>query len=244
MSWEWILFGVFIWFSFSTEVATGFGSIIIALALGALFLPIGDMLPVLVTLNSVMNLVILSKLYRDIHQPTLLKRILPLMLGGMAIGIVAVPYLPEREMKIGFALLVLWFAGRSLWQSYRPSSPSTAKRGSTGWIGLAGVTHGLYASGGPLLVLGLASTTLDKARFRATLLATWCTLNLCYTAYFAINGQLLDHASHIVAMLPVLGLAALCGHWLHHRVNEQQFKTLVFWVLLMCGAIMLFNAAR
>ena len=33
----------------------------------------------------------------------------------------------------------------------------------------AGISHGLFASGGPLLVFALAGTHLDKARLRATL---------------------------------------------------------------------------
>ncbi|MGB1921972.1 MAG: sulfite exporter TauE/SafE family protein, partial [Alcanivorax sp.] len=51
----WLLLGLFIFLAFTTEAATGFGSIVIALSLGALVLPITEILPVLVPLNIVMS---------------------------------------------------------------------------------------------------------------------------------------------------------------------------------------------
>ena len=45
---QWFLLGLFILLSYTLEAITGFGSIVIAVSLGALIMPIGDLLPVLV----------------------------------------------------------------------------------------------------------------------------------------------------------------------------------------------------
>lgn len=241
---ELMWFAVFIWLAFTTEIATGFGSIIIALALGALVLPIEFMLPVLVTLNVIMNSVFLSRLFKQIDQAVFLKQIFPLMFGGMVVGIALFPVLPEHLLKIGFAILVIWFAAKSLFFTGLSSAPKgkLAEIKQKVWIGLGGITHGLYASGGPLLVSGLAASTMSKSAFRATLLATWCSLNFCYMAWFAYNGALQTHISTVTLMLPVLLFAAISGQFIHHKVNETQFKKLIFGLLLVCGLVMLGQA--
>ena len=47
----WILFGCIILLAYTLEAVTGFGSIVIALSLGVLFLPFDKILPILVALN-------------------------------------------------------------------------------------------------------------------------------------------------------------------------------------------------
>lgn len=231
-------FALFIWIGFTTEVATGFGSIIIALALGTLVLPIDAMLPVLVALNVVMNSVLLLKLHKQIDKGLFLKGILPLMAMGMVIGIAIFPYLPETLLKTGFALLILWFASKEL-LAIRGQTLAKPSGATSFWLTLAGITHGLYASGGPLLVYGLSRKTLNKQTFRATLLATWLSLNAGYTLWFAINGTLSQHTETILMLLPVLLFAAVSGQFLHVRINEQQFKSVIYWLLILCGVIML-----
>ena len=237
---ELLWFALFIWIGFTTEVATGFGSIVIALALGVMILPIEAMLPVLVTLNVLMNTLVLSRAYQDIDKTVFFKQIFPLMLLGMAAGIALFPVLPEQILKTGFAVLIIWFAGKELivMHGSKVQQPSTAATQSVFTLA-AGVTHGLYASGGPLLVYGLSRTGLNKTAFRATLLATWWSLNLCYAIWFAFNGALFQHVYTIAAMLPVLLLAIVAGQFLHHRINEQQFKKVIYALLLVCGFIML-----
>ena len=51
----WLWLGLFILLAYTIEAITGFGSIVIALSLGALLLPIPAMLPVLVPLNICMS---------------------------------------------------------------------------------------------------------------------------------------------------------------------------------------------
>ena len=55
MSDAWLWLGLFILFAYTLEAITGFGSTLVALSLGALLLPIHDLLPVLVPLNILMS---------------------------------------------------------------------------------------------------------------------------------------------------------------------------------------------
>ena len=103
----------------------------------------------------------------------------------------------------------------------------------------SGITHGLFASGGPLLVYALTGTQLSKSAFRATLISVWLSLNGLLTVVFALDGSLLPALPRIGMMLPVLLAGVVIGEFLHHRVNENRFKQLVYTLLLLTGALLI-----
>tara|TARA_Y100001951_G_scaffold14266_1_gene9465 strand:+ start:30304 stop:31023 length:720 start_codon:yes stop_codon:yes gene_type:complete len=232
--------GLCIFIAFGIEAITGFGSIVIALSLGALLLPIDAMLPVLVPLNICMTSYLAIRHRQHIHWPTLLKMILPLMVGGTLLGYLLRPALGDNTLQILFGALVIWFAARELWRSIRGLKVSQHGSGWTrSWMLIAGITHGLFASGGPLLVYALTGTQLSKSAFRATLISVWLSLNGLLTVVFALDGSLLPALPRIGMMLPVLLAGVVIGEFLHHRVNENRFKQLVYTLLLLTGALLI-----
>ena len=239
----WLWLGLFILLAYTIEAITGFGSIVIALSLGALLLPIPAMLPVLVPLNICMSGYLAWRNRQHIHWPTLLKLILPLMLIGMLLGYGLRPWLSGELLKALFGVLVLWFAGRELLRMFRghisPPHPSWLSRSLT--LG-AGLTHGLFASGGPLLVYALAGTRLDKSQLRATLISVWFTLNSSMTVLFLLDGSLLPNLPRIASYLPLLVIGVVLGEVLHHRLNEQRFRQVVYSLLVVTGVLLLGRA--
>lgn len=236
----WIWLGLCIFIAFGIEAITGFGSIVIALSLGALLLPIDAMLPVLVPLNICMTGYLAVRHRQHIHWPTLLKMILPLMVGGTLLGYLLRPVLGDNTLQILFGALVIWFAARELWRSIRGLKVSQHGGWWTrSWMFVAGITHGLFASGGPLLVYALTGTQLSKSAFRATLISVWLSLNGLLTVVFALDGSLIPALPRIGMMLPVLLAGVVIGEFLHHRVNEDRFKQLVYTLLLMTGALLI-----
>ncbi|WP_040297152.1 sulfite exporter TauE/SafE family protein [Alcanivorax hongdengensis] len=236
MTLPWLCLGLFIFVAFTTEAMTGFGSIVIALSLGALLLPIEVILPVLVPLNIIMSGFFSWRYRAEIHWPTLLKLILPLMVAGTLAGYGLRPWLGDQLLKSLFGVLVLWFSSRELWRSWRgldthPHGPWAARL----WTFLAGITHGLFASGGPLLVYALSGLSLPKTRFRATLILVWFCLNGLLTVVFALDGSLFPALAHLAVLVPVVIVAMVLGEFLHHRVNEARFRQAVFVVLWIAG---------
>ncbi|MFT5575633.1 MAG: putative membrane protein YfcA [Bermanella sp.] len=233
----WLWLGLFVFIAYTVETVTGFGSIVIALSLGALLLPINAMLPVLVPLNICMTGYLAARHQRNIHWPTLLKLILPMMAIGTVLGYGLRPWLGDAGMRSLFALLVIWFAGRELYRSWKSDTNGVERGGlwTRCWMLMAGVTHGLFASGGPLLVYALAGVQLDKARFRATLISVWFTLNSLLTIIFAIDGSLFIALPRVATYLPILIVGVVIGEWLHSRISEERFKLAVFLLLLLTG---------
>ena len=240
----WLWLGLFIFIAYSIETVTGFGSIVIALSLGALLLPIEAMLPVLVPLNICMTAYLALRHRGNIHWPTLLKLILPLMVLGTLLGYGLRPWLGDAALQGLFAVLIIWFAGRELYRHYRagPSRPH-GRAWTRGWMLAAGMTHGLFASGGPLLVYALSGLALDKARFRATLISVWLSLNSLLTLIFAVDGSLWPALPQIAAYLPVLLVGVVLGEALHARISEQRFRLAVLLLLLVTGVSLLIASA-
>ncbi|MGH8494180.1 MAG: sulfite exporter TauE/SafE family protein [Moraxellaceae bacterium] len=237
--------GACIFLAWTIEAMSGFGSIVIALSLGALLLPIESMLPVLVTLNVITSSWLAWQHRRHIDRALLLKRILPWMLTGTLAGVLLRDVLPAFALKTGFSLLLLWFAGKELLAIYRgrklrPHSPVMTQALLSG----AGITHGLFASGGPLLVYALAGGGVDKARFRATLISVWLLLNGVLLGFFLVQGKITAHVGEIAMYLPVVLASVLLGNRLHHGLKEEKFRHMVFCLLAVVGAALLLSQLR
>lgn len=236
-----IALGGFILLAYTLEAITGFGSVVVALSLGALLMPIDVLLPILVPLNIAMTGYLVGRHWRLIDSALLLRTVLPGMLIGMGIGYLLLPHLDPLPLKRGLGVLILWFAGRELWR-LRASAP---ERGSTpNWVvrlatGAAGICHGLFASGGPLLVYALATRPLDKARLRATLVCVWFTLNGLLTLAFLLDGRLRPALPQVLAYAPLLLLGVWLGERLHQRFDERHFRLAIHCLLLVSGTLLL-----
>jgi uncharacterized membrane protein YfcA len=235
----WVAVGGFIFLSFTLEAITGFGSLVIALALGAQLVPLEILTPILVPLSVCMSSMMVWRHRAKIDHRLLFQLMLPGMLLGTVLGYGIKPYLDAGLLRQLFGALIIWFAARELWR-LRHATPFAVR---PLWLTrsltvLAGVTHGLFASGGPLLVYAVSGIVLDKARFRATLAAVWLTLNTVLTIAFAVDGRLQPALPFVVAYLPVLVAGVLAGEKLHHRVSEQHFRVAIYVLLLVTGALL------
>lgn len=114
----WIVLGVFIFAGFTLEALTGFGGTVIALALGALLLPIAILVPILVPLSVCLGCVMVCRYRGHIDGHLLLRVILPGMLSGTALGYLIRP----------------WFAARELWRMRHASAPVLRPRWTGEWL--------------------------------------------------------------------------------------------------------------
>ncbi len=236
MDFVWVAIGVFIFIAFTLEAITGFGSIVIALALGAQLVPIEQLVPILSSLSVVMSAVMVWRHRRHIDRALLLRTILPGMVLGTALGYAAKPLINAGLMRQLFGVLIVWFASRELWRLRHAHAPVPRPQWlSQTWVVLAGVTHGLFASGGPLLVYAASNMGIHKARFRATLVSVWLTLNTGLTVAFWLDGRLLPALPKAAAYLPVIAVGFALGDWMHQRVSEARFRLVIYGLLCITG---------
>lgn len=233
--------GAFILLAYTLEALTGFGSVVVALSLGALLMPVDRLLPILLPLNVALSGYLVCRHHRLIDTRLLFGSLLPGLLLGTLVGYLLLPWLDPALLKRGLGLLILWFAAREIRQLLAGTAPS----GHTpGWVlrlasTAAGICHGLFASGGPLLVYALASQRLDKSRLRATLVSVWFSLNSLLSLAFLHDGRLLPALPRVLAYAPLLPLGLWLGERLHQRFAERQVRFAIHALLLLSGTLLL-----
>ncbi|EAR10747.1 sulfite exporter TauE/SafE family protein [Reinekea blandensis] len=237
----WTLLGLAIFAAWTIDAAIGFGSLVIALAIGALLLPLEVIMPILVPLNILLSGYLTVRYRRQIQWSLMLKTIGPFMVIGTLVGLYVADLVPETQLRLLFGAIVVWFAARSLWLAFDKNAQPNAHRALTTRVltFAAGITHGLFASGGPLLVYALTGVTLLKQQFRATLSLVWFLLNSGLTLWFVKNERLLEQADKVLWYVPVVIAAIVFGEWLHHRVSEDRFRKVVLVLLLIAGILLL-----
>ena len=167
-----------------------------------------------------------------------LGRIILFMLIGMAAGIYLYNIVDARIL----ALKQLPRKGQPSHQNLllKPSGASLPV-----WVAIpvllgAGIIHGMFASGGALLVVYLASAFRDKNSFRANVASVWTVLNLVLmftdyekglynTEFFELLG---------IGVIPLV-IAVYLGNKIHSMINQQMFNRLTYGLLLAAGSMIL-----
>jgi uncharacterized membrane protein YfcA len=234
-------FAFIVFAGYAVQTVTGFGSMLVCVTLGAHLLDIRELITLAVPISILQTAYIAIRHRKTIDYRLLLRRILPLMGIGLGVGYFAFRDTESSWLRIAFAVMVLVLAVRELWVlrkgkgEPRKNPPAASIAAMIG----AGVIHGIYATGGPLLVYAVGREGLDKHAFRSTLSAVWLVLNIALVTGFLFDGRYDVATSYdLLVLLPAVPLGIAVGEWLHRRVDEVRFKTTVF-ILLILAAISL-----
>ncbi|NOY93352.1 MAG: sulfite exporter TauE/SafE family protein [Deltaproteobacteria bacterium] len=226
---------------YAIQTVAGFGSMLFCVTVGAQLSSVNEVLTLAVPVSILQSAYILVRDHRHVNWRLLLTRVLPLLALGMALPLTLFNGTEAEGLKPVFGVMVLGLAMRELWLSRRragntkraPLAPLPFAASTAG----AGVVHGIFATGGPLLVYALGRLELSKTSFRATLAVVWLLLNLVLVASFAHAGrytpEMLRALPFILISLPV---GIVIGEVIHHRVDEKLFRKLA-WTLLALASI-------
>ena len=105
---------------------------------------------------------------------------------------------------------------------------------------LAGIVHGIFVSGGPLLISYLTKKIKDKVSFRATISTVWIFLNTLIMlddirAGFWTGGLLITQ----LITLPFLFAGMYIGSRLYVRMSQRFFMILTYILLFISGISLL-----
>jgi uncharacterized protein len=233
--------GAIVLLAFFLQALTGFGSIVIALTLGALLFPIPELLPVLVALNLPLCTYLTVRHRSKIDPSLLLREILPWMGPTVVLGLVAARYLQGELLRPIFGAVVAFFAAREIWFMRHPDRAETPASDFAfrAWLLVAGLVHGVYASGGPPLVQALAGRRLDRSIFRATLMMVWLVFNVLLFGWYLLDGRMTEAVwLRTLYLLPTLPIGIALGELLHTRISERAFRLSVQVLLLFSGIVL------
>ncbi|MEN8161139.1 MAG: sulfite exporter TauE/SafE family protein, partial [Myxococcota bacterium] len=197
-----------------------------------------EVLPVFVPLNIVVSSWLAVRGRAFVDRRLLLARILPRMGLGLAVGLFIFESASHELLRRVFGAFVVVLAALELRRLARTGqeNPAVTPRAATPALVGAGVIHGMFSTGGPLLVWALGRSLTEKRAFRATLACVFVVVASTLTLSYAVNDRLDTHTLRATAaLLPVLGIALAVGEWAHHRIDEHRFRALVYVLLLGAG---------
>ena len=237
-----LLFAVVVVAAYLVQTATGFGAMLVCVTFGAQLIGLEEVIRLMVPLSFFQTGYIVIRHRDGIDWDLLLKRVLPLMAVGMAMAFLLLTRIGGPWLGLAFGVMVLALSARDLRQ-LRLGDASVdkpiSKPASVAALLGAGVIHGIYAAGGPMLVYAIGREGLSKKAFRSTLSMVWIVLNLVLITRFVLAGDYdREVALDVLLLVPTVPLGILLGEWVHHKVDERSFKMAVL-VLLVAAAISL-----
>lgn len=227
--------------AFTIEGAIGFGGTVIAASLGAQLVPLAALLPGFVVVNLALSTYLLARGRHAIAWRLLGVEIAPPVALGAGVGL-ALWHLPASELlSVIFGAFV---AGLAAFRLARPETTDLPRALRVAFLAIGGLAHGLFGTGGPMIVYVVRRRLADKQAFRATLSVLWIVLNLALVANFLALGAYTPRAGWLggaVACALVPGLAI--GERLHRALDAARFERAVWLVLLVAGLALAVRSA-
>lgn len=228
-----VILGLIALAAFATEGAIGFGGTVLAASVGAQIVDLDLLLPAFVPLNMLLSAWLVVRGWPAVSWRILATEVAPAVGAGALVGL-ALFHLPAKgALALGFGVFVVGLAALQL---ARPSAQLLPPALRAAMLGLGGVAHGLFGTGGPMIVYVVRRRLADKAAFRATLAVLWLALNTALLANFAA-ARLYTRPTLEVGGVLLLTIAPglAIGERVHRRLDAARFERAVWSVLLFAG---------
>lgn len=218
------------------QAITGFAGTLLAMPVSVSLIGVHEAKVILNIMAFLSCLGIVVRDRKNIRYDILLK-IIVLMGGGMAVGIWIFKAVPLKAVLPAYGIMIIMIACKNL------MIRRTIKVKE--WVLvivliMAGVMHGMFVSGGALLVIYASAVLKDKDEFRVTVAHVWVILNIFLMLSDFKNGYITPHVLWLtgVSIIPLI-LALYLGSRLHETLDEKLFLKLTNVLLLISGVSIL-----
>jgi uncharacterized protein len=222
-------------FGYTVFGLTGFGSSVTAMPLLVLLIPLRMAVPLMLVFDLVSGLLLGLKNRRFIDKREAL-RLIPFMMAGMAVGVLALVRAPERLLLVVLGLFILCYSAWSLLARGKPQPLAPAWAGPFGVVG--GIFTALFGTGGPFYTIFLTRRLHDKLPLRATISGVLFFSAVARLVLFTGAGLYRDPTLPMLAagLLPFALGGLYVGNRLHQRLPAERIKQVV-WVVLIAGGV-------
>lgn len=216
----------------------GFGTALIASPILAQFIPLAQIVPLLALMDFFAAAINLARDGRHAEFSEL-KRLVPLMVTGSAIGASILLFTKADVLLLMLGIFVIAYAIYSLsgYKSMKKFSPAASV--PFGLIG--GIFSALFGSGGFLYSIYLTSRIEDKQRIRITQSTLIGLSTLTRLVFFLIAGVYAD--LNLLLLAAILSTSMLTGVFIGRHItlklSREQFIKVVNMLVLVSGVFLL-----
>lgn len=218
------------------EGITGFAGTMLAMPLSMILLGVQPAKSILNIVAIIVSSLIFFSTYKDINKKELFK-IVVFMVIGMGGGIYLFSVFPASGLAKIYGVLIILISLKGLFikKEFRLSNVAL-----TFVVLIAGIIHGMFLSGGALLIIYAVSVLKDKSTIKATLAPVWMILNSYILLQDLYVGNITPQVSRLIiySIIPLL-LAVALGNYLHKKMNQKFFIKLTYFLLIISGITLL-----
>lgn len=238
-----ILFLLVIFFANIIQGITGFAGTVLAMPFGLYLVGFKLTKPVLNALGILAGAYVFCEHGKHINKDEFKKTIL-IMLIGIVVGFSVKSFFIDKELLLykllGSLIILLSISGAYSMKN----SGEQKKKISSSWFTnclliLAGVVHGMFVCGGPILIGYLSKKIKDKLQFRATISSIWIVLN---TIILMDDIRLSLWNSETFKMfllsVPVLFIGMYVGSRLCARMSQRLFMKATYILMFISGVLL------
>lgn len=212
---------------------TGFAGTVLAMPFVIMIYGIDVAKPSLTILALLAGLLIAVRCYKDIAWKELLK-ILAVMFLGVFAGEYIYSFLQTEILLKIFAVFVIAVAVLGLLGKKNREMPGPALDAI---LLLAGIIHGMFVSGGPLLIVYAVKKLPEKNMFRATVSMIWVVLDIYLIIKQTMAGLMTEFTLSVTLWsVPALLAGVLIGNRLAKKMTQEVFIKLSYILLIISGA--------
>ncbi|MCR5698766.1 MAG: sulfite exporter TauE/SafE family protein [Treponemataceae bacterium] len=257
MSVPYIIFYCVILLANIIQGITGFAGTILAMPVSIMTVGFDVARPVLNGLGILAGIMVLVTCYKKINWIEF-TRIILVMATGIVIGMVIKHTLAGKEkilfMILGafinviavFGLIKMFIPMKKLdaAKEKMPENASIITALIADYFLLlgSGIIHGMFVSGGPLLIAYLTRKIKDKDSFRATISTVWILLNGIIFATDCVNGVYTKPLIITQAIsVPFMCAGVVIGGFLYKHMSQKVFIILTYILLIISGVSLFFK---
>ena len=223
-------------FAFFAQSLLGFGGGLICIPILSLFMPVQDVVSMVMIYQISMGLLIF-KTYHHIQWAHLIK-MLPMTIIGAVLGVMLLTYIAGDIIR---GILVVYITLHLL-RKHTKIDPlgRIIKWGDAHLAGfLGGTLNAMIGGGGPAFILYLKEKITTPAEFRASIIMMLMLSNIP-RAIGTIGTELLTYDLFITALYAYPGflLALFLGQKLHEKIPQEKFFYLIEGLLALSAALL------
>jgi len=217
---------------------TGFGSTALAVPLLVHLVPLRYLVPLLALLDLLAALLVSVRARQGVRWDEM-RRIVPAMVLGSALGALLLARAPERSLLLLLGAILVAYGIYALVRRGGPPRFASAWGAPTGLT--AGALASLYGNGGLVTAIYISGRIRDKDGLRATAAAIVVVNAAARTLFFALTGLLSQDTLLLSALLliPSLLLGLTLGSRLHAAVPAHLVLRAVYSVIALAGVLLL-----
>lgn len=243
-----ILFLIIIFVSNIIQSITGFAGTVLAMPFSLMLVGYNTAKPILNVLSIIISLGVIGTNHKYLNKKEFFK-IIAIMLVGMVGG-----YFITKQFDISPGLLykllgsiVLIFMCIGVFNSYseryrKKKKETNAKTDILAYIVLifAGIVHGMFVCGGPLLVVYASEKMKGREEFRVTVSAVWAVLNTFILFSDIKDGYFNPKLFILLGIAVVILFGALwVGNIIFRHINKKWFMIITYVLMGISGLSLL-----